>query len=81
MKLSILIPCFNEHKSIDEILSRVEACGYQTKEIIIIDDHSTDGTRNLLNNRPSRDSEKIIYHEKNQGKGAALRTGILFRGS
>jgi glycosyltransferase involved in cell wall biosynthesis len=76
MKLSILIPCFNEHKSIDEILSRVEACGYQPKEIIIIDDHSTDGTRNLLNKRPSRDSEKIIFHEKNQGKGAALRTGI-----
>lgn len=76
MKLSILIPCFNECNTIDEILSRVEACSHQPKEIIIIDDHSTDGTRDILSKRPSRDSEQIIFHEKNQGKGAALRTGI-----
>lgn len=76
MKLSILIPCFNECKTIEEILSRVDACAYQPKEIIVIDDCSTDGTRDILRKRPSRDSEQIIFHEKNQGKGAALRAGI-----
>jgi glycosyltransferase involved in cell wall biosynthesis len=76
MKLSILIPCFNERNTIDEILSRVEACAHQPKEIIVIDDYSTDGTRDILSKRASRDSERIIFHERNQGKGAALRTGI-----
>ena len=76
MKLSILIPCFNESKTIKEILSRVEACAHQPKEIIVIDDYSTDGTRDILSKRPSRDCERIILHEKNCGKGAALRTGI-----
>jgi glycosyltransferase involved in cell wall biosynthesis len=76
MKLSILIPCFNERKTIEEILLRVEACAYQPKEIVIIDDYSTDGTRDILRNRPAQDSEQIIFHEKNQGKGAALKAGI-----
>jgi glycosyltransferase involved in cell wall biosynthesis len=76
MKLSIVIPCFNESKTIKEILSRVEACAHQPKEIIVIDDYSTDGTRDILSKRPLRGSERIIFHEKNQGKGAALRTGI-----
>ena len=76
MNLSIVIPCFNESKTIKEILSRVETCAHQPKEIIVIDDYSTDGTRDILSKRPVRDSERIIFHEKNQGKGAALRTGI-----
>jgi glycosyltransferase involved in cell wall biosynthesis len=76
MKLSIIIPCFDECGTINEILSRVEACAHQPKEIIIIDDCSTDGTREILKKRPPRSSEKIIFHEKNQGKGAALRIGI-----
>lgn len=76
MKLSILIPCFNERTTIEEILSRVEACRYQPKEIIIIDDGSTDGTRDILSKRCSNHSEKIVFHEKNQGKGAALRSGV-----
>ncbi len=76
MILSIVIPCFNEAKTINELLSRVEACAHQPKEIIVVDDHSTDGTRELLSKRPPRDSERIIFHDKNQGKGAALRTGF-----
>jgi glycosyltransferase involved in cell wall biosynthesis len=76
MILSIVIPCFNESKTIDELLSRVESCPHQPKEIIVVDDRSTDGTRELLNKRPARDSERIIFHETNQGKGAALRTGF-----
>ena len=76
MKLSILIPCFNERMTIQEILSRVHACPHEPKEIIIIDDHSTDGTRDILSKRSRCDSEQIIFHEKNEGKGAAVRTGI-----
>jgi glycosyltransferase involved in cell wall biosynthesis len=76
MKLTILVPCFNECSTINEILSRVEACSYQPKEIIVIDDCSTDGTRDILRKRPAQYSEQIIFHEKNQGKGAALRAGI-----
>ena len=76
MKLTILVPCFNECSTINEILSRVEACSYRPKEIIVIDDCSTDGTRDILRKRPARYSEQIIFHEKNQGKGAALRAGI-----
>src|SRR5882757_6619685 len=71
MKLSVVIPCFNERKTIGEILSRVEACAHHPKEIVVVDDCSTDGTRDILRNRPSRDSERIIFHERNQGKGAA----------
>jgi glycosyltransferase involved in cell wall biosynthesis len=76
MKISIVVPCFNERATIEEILSRVEACGYQPKEIVVVDDGSTDGTRDILSKRKSNESEKIIFHEKNQGKGAAVRTGI-----
>ena len=45
---------------------RVEACGYRPKEVVIVDDCSTDGTRDILSERPSNESEKIIFHEKNQ---------------
>jgi glycosyltransferase involved in cell wall biosynthesis len=70
------MPCFNERSTIDEILLRVEACSYHPKEIIIIDDGSTDGTREILQKRPVRDSERVIFHDKNRGKGAALKAGI-----
>src|SRR5262249_23723970 len=76
MKLSIIVPCFNERDTISEILSRVDACTHNPKEIIIVDDKSTDGTRDILANRPTRECEKIIFHDANQGKGGALRTGI-----
>jgi glycosyltransferase involved in cell wall biosynthesis len=76
MKLSIVIPCFDECQTIDEILSRVHACTHEPKEVIIVDDHSTDGTRDILRKRPDRDAERIYYHKQNEGKGAAIRTGI-----
>jgi glycosyltransferase involved in cell wall biosynthesis len=76
MKLSIIIPCFNERATVSEILSRVEAYPHNPKEIIIVDDGSTDGTREVLAERPMRDYEKVIFHEINRGKGSALRTGI-----
>lgn len=76
MKLSIIIPVYNEKNTILEILKRVEAAktGLIDKEIILIDDCSTDGTREILKNLPSR--FKVLYHEKNLGKGAALRAGF-----
>jgi dolichol-phosphate mannosyltransferase len=75
MKLSIVIPVFNEKNTIAEILKRIEAADLGVeKEIIMVDDFSTDGTRELLKAMAGR--YKIFYHEKNQGKGSALRTGF-----
>jgi glycosyltransferase involved in cell wall biosynthesis len=76
MKLSIVIPCFNEKDTICEIINAVKASPYPNKEIIIVDDCSTDGTIKILKESLLDQVEKIIFHEKNQGKGAALRTGI-----
>ena len=75
MKLSIVIPVYNEIHTIGELVRRVQATDGD-KELILVDDGSTDGTREKLADLASRDSISIIYHEKNQGKGAALRTGI-----
>lgn len=72
-KITILIPVYNEKNSLLEILKRVEEVDFKLeKEIILIDDYSTDGTRELYKDL----SYKVLYHEQNQGKGAALRTGV-----
>lgn len=78
MRLSIIIPCYNEVNTIDAIIDAVNAAPYPNKEIIIVDDCSKDGTRNKLKNdiEPSGRVSQVLYHEVNQGKGAALRTGI-----
>ncbi len=76
MKLSIVIPCYNEAKTIRTIVERVRSSPYPDKEIIIVDDCSRDGTRDLLRTQIEPLVDKIIYHEVNQGKGAALRTGF-----
>jgi len=78
MRLSIIIPCYNELKTIDKIIDAVNAAPYPDKEIIIVDDCSVDGTREELKLRiePSGRVHQVLYHELNQGKGAALRTGI-----
>ena len=76
MKLSVVIPCYNESKTIESIVEAVKAGPVKNLEIIIVDDFSTDGTRDILENKISNKVEKVLYHEKNQGKGAALRTGI-----
>ncbi len=76
MRLSIVIPCYNEKDTIDEILAAVKAAPVEEKEIIIVDDFSTDGTRDLLRSRIAQQVDKVVYHDKNMGKGAALRTGF-----
>ncbi|MBU0993162.1 MAG: glycosyltransferase family 2 protein [Proteobacteria bacterium] len=76
MKLSIIIPCFNEVKTIKSIIDLVKKSPYPEKEIIIIDDCSTDGSRELLKNVLVSEVDKVIFHDQNKGKGAALRSGI-----
>jgi glycosyltransferase involved in cell wall biosynthesis len=76
MKLSVVIPCYNEAKTIRTIVDRVRAAPVAEKEIIIVDDCSRDGTRDLLRTEIAPLVDRIIYHDVNQGKGAALRTGF-----
>jgi glycosyltransferase involved in cell wall biosynthesis len=76
MKLSIVIPCYNEKNTIQEIVNAVKAAPVTDKEIVIVDDCSTDGTREVLREQIASQVDQIIYHEVNQGKGAALRTGF-----
>jgi glycosyltransferase involved in cell wall biosynthesis len=75
-KLTVIIPCYNERDTIAGIVEAVERSPVPDKEIIIVDDYSTDGTRDILKNTITPRVSRIIYHERNQGKGAALRTGI-----
>lgn len=76
MKLSIIMPCYNEINTIDAIVEAVKNMPYYDKEIIIVDDCSTDGTREKLKNQIESMVDKVIYHDHNQGKGATLRSGI-----
>lgn len=76
MKLSIVIPCYNERKTIRAIVDAVRAAPVADKEIIVVDDCSSDGTRGLLESEIGPLVDKIIYHPVNCGKGAALRTGF-----
>jgi glycosyltransferase involved in cell wall biosynthesis len=75
MKLTVIIPAYNEKNTIQEIVRRVQATKL-VDEILIVDDGSTDGTRALIATMDGKDNVKVILHEKNQGKGAAVRTGI-----
>ena len=68
MKISIVIPVYNESSTIYEVIKRVEAVNGD-KEIIIIDDGSTDGTRTLLEKYEEKEGFKVIYQPKNKGKG------------
>jgi glycosyltransferase involved in cell wall biosynthesis len=75
LKLSVVVPVYNEGKTIEPLLTRVQAVSLN-KEIIVVDDCSTDGTRAILERLDGSGDIRIIYHERNQGKGAALRTGF-----
>jgi len=76
MQISVVIPVYNEVSTIREIVARVQAVDLE-KEIVIVDDGSTDGTRELLQEITlSHENIRVVYHDRNQGKGAALRTGF-----
>lgn len=75
MKLSVIIPVYNEKNTVREIVRRVLATKIPD-EIVIVDDGSKDGTRDILAELDGKDNVRVILHEKNQGKGAAVRTGI-----
>ncbi len=74
MKLSVIIPVFNETETVLQVIERVRNCGVPELEIVLVDDGSSDGTREKLAALPPAPDLKIILHEKNQGKGAAIRT-------
>jgi len=75
IKVSIVMPVFNEAPTIEEIVGRVLDVPLD-KELIIVDDNSTDGTREVLKQIASNASIRVLFHQQNQGKGAALRTGF-----
>ena len=74
--LSIVIPCYNERDNIETIVRRVLDSPVEKKEIIVVDDMSTDGTREILEEKIRPLVQQIVYHEENGGKGAALKTGF-----
>jgi glycosyltransferase involved in cell wall biosynthesis len=76
MKLSIIIPCFNENNTIEAILKKVNDLSNYEKEIIVIDDCSNDGTKEVLNNIDKNTIQKLIFNEKNCGKGFCIKKGI-----
>ena len=76
MKVSIVIPCYNEKNTIEKIVEAVRSAPIENKEIIVVDDCSGDGTRTVLEEMVSQTVDRIIYHPVNRGKGAALRSGF-----
>ncbi len=75
MKLTVIVPVYNENKTVRHLLEVIQSVPV-SKEIIIVDDGSTDGTREMLKESPQTPEIRMIYHDKNRGKGSAVRTGI-----
>lgn len=75
VKLSIVIPVYNEKNTLNSLLTRVEAVDYE-KEIVLVDDCSTDGTREIVESYKNKKEYTVVMHQYNRGKGAALRTGF-----
>ena len=78
MKLSIIIPCFNEKEFLSELISLVKSSPVKEKEIILVDDGSNDGTTDLIKSRLEQEVDNVVYHTKNMGKGAAIRSGLKY---
>lgn len=76
MKLSIIIPCYNEKNTIEQILYKIKNCQPSNKEIIVIDDYSTDGTRELLETKLKGLYDNLILNQSNNGKGFSIKNGI-----
>ena len=75
-KITILIPCYNEVNTIEKLIEKVLKSEISDKEVIIIDDFSTDGTKEILQSKLNKLVKKIVYHDKNLGKGACIRSGM-----
>ena len=76
--LSIIIPCFNEKNTLIKILNKIKKIKKIKKQIILIDDFSTDGTREIIKQKLIKKVDKVIFHNKNRGKGAAIISAIKF---
>ncbi len=76
MKVSIIIPCFNERRTIARIIEAVRAAPIDNMELVVVDDASTDGTLQILAGHSAQSIDRLIAHDVNRGKGAALRSGI-----
>jgi glycosyltransferase involved in cell wall biosynthesis len=76
MKVSIVIPCYNEKNTIEKIVEAVRSAPLESREIIVVDDCSQDGTKAVLKEKISQMVDEVIYHPVNRGKGAALRSGF-----
>lgn len=78
MKLSIIIPCYNEKNALPDLISLVKEAPVEEKEIILVDDCSEDGTTQLIKTKIEKKIDKVIYHPKNMGKGAAIKSGLEY---
>ena len=79
MKLSVIIPCFNEEKTISQIINKVDKFKSFSKEIVVVNDCSTDNSKKIIEDICKKNNLiKLINHSKNQGKGAALKSGIEY---
>ncbi len=76
MKLSVIIPCFNEKATLSQLLSLVKGSPVKEMEIILVDDGSSDGTAELIRNELEKGVDKVVYHPVNLGKGAAISSGL-----
>ncbi|HEX4783312.1 MAG TPA: glycosyltransferase family 2 protein, partial [Candidatus Sulfotelmatobacter sp.] len=76
-RVSVIVPVFNEAAHLEELLQAIHASPVQ-KEIILVDDGSTDGTREKLQALPATDDVTVVFHDKNYGKGAAIRTALAY---
>jgi glycosyltransferase involved in cell wall biosynthesis len=76
MKVSVIIPCYNEKNSLPKLLALVKEAPVKEKEVVLVDDASEDGTREMIKATLERQVAQVVYHEKNMGKGAAIRSGL-----
>jgi glycosyltransferase involved in cell wall biosynthesis len=78
MKLSIIVPCYNERDTVAEIIALVKRSPVEEKEIILVDDGSSDGTTDMIRVEIEKTVDRVIYHPKNMGKGAAIRSALQY---
>ena len=76
IKLNVIIPCYNEKNTVEIIIDKVLNAEPNEKKIIIVDDYSSDGSRDILKTYENKKDIEILYHEKNFGKGKAIRSGL-----